>query len=45
MELIRKQVIHRVDPESQERGTTAGQAPAQELGTQLIPKERYTSDA
>ena len=45
MEIIRKQVIQRVDPESQERGTTAGQAPAQELGTQLIPKERYTSDA
>jgi phenylpropionate dioxygenase-like ring-hydroxylating dioxygenase large terminal subunit len=43
MEIIRKQVIERVDPDAQTRGTPAHKAPEQDLGNELIPKDRYIS--
>ncbi len=43
MDIVRKQVIQRVDPGHQDRGTPAEKAPERDLGTELIPKERYTS--
>lgn len=43
MEIIRKQVVERVDAKAQTRGTSAAKAPERKLDTELIPKERYTS--
>jgi phenylpropionate dioxygenase-like ring-hydroxylating dioxygenase large terminal subunit len=43
MEIRRKQVIERIDPKGQNVGSPADKAPDQDLGHELIPKQRYTS--
>ena len=43
MEIKREQTIERVDPDANPGGTPLGKAPDQELGHELVPKERYTS--
>lgn len=43
MDVVREQHIERVDPEKWPDGTPAEKAPDPDLGTALIPKERYTT--
>jgi phenylpropionate dioxygenase-like ring-hydroxylating dioxygenase large terminal subunit len=43
MDVVRKQSIKRVDPETNPGGTPLAKAPDVDLGTDLIPKERYIS--
>ncbi len=43
MDVKRHQTIERVDPDTVTRGTPVVKAPDPELGTALIPAERYTS--
>lgn len=43
MDVKRDQTIERVDPDMHPGGTPLGKAPDQDLGHELIPKERYTS--
>ncbi len=43
MDVKREQTVERVDPETHPGGTPLGHAPDQDLGHELIPKERYTS--
>ena len=44
MEVIRKNKIVRSNPEKNPNGTPLGKTPEIDLGTQIIPKERYISD-
>ena len=43
MKVIRKNTIVRSDPEANPNGTPLAKTPETELGTSVIPKERYTS--
>ena len=43
MDVVRKQVIERVDPDDYESGTPPHKAPEPDLGSAMIPKERYTT--
>ena len=43
MDIIRKQTVKRSDPEKHPGGTPLAKAPRRDLGTEIIPKERYTS--
>ena len=43
MKVIRKNKIVRSDPEANPNGTPLVKTPEAELGTSVIPKERYTS--
>lgn len=41
--VIRQKHYSRVDPDTQDRGTPAGKVPYPDLGTDIVPKERYTT--
>jgi phenylpropionate dioxygenase-like ring-hydroxylating dioxygenase large terminal subunit len=43
VDVVRKQIVERVDPKAWPDGTPAEKAPDRDLGTAIIPKERYTS--
>ena len=44
MDIIRKQTVKRSDPEKHPGGTPLAKSPRMDLGTEVIPKERYTSE-
>ncbi len=44
MDIIRKQTVKRSDPEKHPGGTPLAKSPRIDLGTEVIPKERYTSE-
>ena len=44
MEVIRKNKIVRSNPENNPNGTPLEKTPEIDLGTQIIPKERYISN-
>ena len=44
MDIIRKQTVKRSDPEKHPGGTPLAKSPQMDLGTEIIPKDRYTSE-
>ena len=43
MDIVRKQTVERVDPDDYSEGTPATKAPDPDLGSAMVPKERYIS--